>query len=162
MMSLPKQSSIGPCIEFPFAFIATYSRSGATLAQVIINAIPDYCLRGKKYSMLFYLLIAVRQCSMAKAHLPFDKSSEGDEAGPRSPLFGVQNFDLDAISKGLVELFTNECLRPPEGTQCLGFKEVRYIPSDVPNDLFAKYLDFIQHAFPGQRLFLTFATPHRR
>ena len=91
--------------------------------------------------MLFYLFLAVRQCSMVKAHLPFDKSSEGDEAGPRSPLFGVQNFDLDAISKGLVELFTNECLRPPEGTQCLGFKEVRHTPSTLSGTFWTKTSD---------------------
>ncbi len=92
MMSVPKQSSIGP-YRVSVVFILTYPRSGSKLLQGIINTIPGYCLRGENYSMLFYLFLAVRQCSMVKAHLPFDKSSEGDEAGPRSPLFGVQNFD---------------------------------------------------------------------
>ena len=132
--------------RFPFAFIVTYARSGSTLLQGILNSIPGYCIRGENYSALFYLFVAAQH--IEEAHWRFGTR----ETHPTNSWYGADQFDPELLSRYLADAFLNACLRPPAQTRCIGFKEIRYLQSDIPDELFAAYLDFLQTVFPGAAL----------
>jgi len=132
--------------RFPFAFIVTYARSGSTLLQGILNSIPGYCVRGENYSALFYLFVAAQH--IGEAHWRFGTR----ETDSRDSWFGADQFDPELFSRYLADAFLNGCLKPPARTRCIGFKEIRYLQSEIPDELFAAYLDFLQTVFPGAAL----------
>ena len=132
--------------RFPFVFIVTYGRSGSTLLQAILNAIPGYCIRGENYSALFYLFVAGQH--IEEAHRKFGRKY----TDPSASWFGADRLDPGRFSLGLADVFLDECLKPSVDARCVGFKEIRHLQPDIPDELFPRYLDFIQTAFPGAAL----------
>ncbi|ODR96790.1 hypothetical protein AUC71_04280 [Methyloceanibacter marginalis] len=133
-----------PCLAlFPFAFVVTYGRSGSTLLQGILNSIPGYCIRGENNSTLFYLFAAATKYETA--HRGFGKK----ETSSTSPWFGADTLDPGNFSQELADLFLRLCLQPPEAARCIGFKEIRYTPAQMPDGMFVAYLDFVKRVFPG-------------
>lgn len=131
--------------KFPFAFIVTYGRSGSTLLQGIMNAIPGYCVRGENFSALFYLFVAAQRIQDAQRKFAY-------ATDPRSPWFGAHHLDPNVFSKRLADAFLDTCLRPFPDTRCVGFKEIRYLQSEIPDEMFSAYLDFLQAVYPGAAL----------
>ena len=132
--------------RFPFVFIVTYGRSGSTLLQGILNSIPGYCIRGENYSALFYLFVATEHVKEARGR--FGTQTTDSSAS----WFGADRLDAEAFSKRLADAFLEACLKPPSDARCVGFKEIRYLQSDIADELFPAYLDFLQSAFPGAAL----------
>lgn len=132
--------------RFPFAFVVTYGRSGSTLLQAILNSIPGYCVRGENYSVLFHLFVAAQ-------HVEETRRTFGrQETTPSASWFGADRLDPEVFSGRLVDTFLDTCLQPSADTRCIGFKEIRYLESDIPDEMFPEYLSFIQSAFPGSAL----------
>ena len=132
--------------RFPFLFIVTYGRSGSTLLQGILNSVPGYCIRGENYSTLFYLFVASEH--LGEAHRTFGRQ-ESDAA---ASWFGADRLDPKAFSERLADAFLDTCLQPGMDIRCVGFKEIRYLPSQIPDEMFPAYLDFLQVVFPGAGL----------
>lgn len=125
--------------RFPFAFIVTYGRSGSTLLQGILNAIDGYCIRGENDSTLFHLFCAVDAVARTRAvHTRLTATM------PIDPWFGANDLDEATLSARLSSAFLEACLRPPERCRCTGFKEIRYLRPDIPDELFEPYLRFLQ------------------
>ena len=66
--------------------------------------------------------------------------------------FGADRLDAEAFSKRLADAFLEACLKPPSDARCVGLGDIRYLQSDIADELFPAYLDFLQSAFPGAAL----------
>jgi Sulfotransferase family len=140
--------------RFPFAFIVTYGRSGSTLLQGILNAIDGYCIRGENDSTLFHLFCAVDAVARTRAvHTRLTATM------PIDPWFGANDLDEATLSARLSSAFLEACLRPPERCRCIGFKEIRYLRPDIPDEFFEPYLRFLQSAFPGAAIIFNIRDP---
>jgi hypothetical protein len=144
-MSVPKFLQRPGLARFPFVFIVTFGRSGSTLLQGILNSIPGYLIRGENNSTLLALFVAVRQYQQASGYVR-------DQSDPTHPWFGAEKLVPRIFSESVADLFLNLCLQPETTTRCIGFKEIRYTPEEIPDELFTKYLEFIQIAFPKAAL----------
>ncbi|MBU2580433.1 MAG: sulfotransferase [Alphaproteobacteria bacterium] len=131
--------------KFPFLFIITFGRSGSTLLQGILNSIDGYEIKGENHGTLVALFMAARQQVRAKQQA----TSKTD---PTHPWFGAENLDPEAFSQNLADVFLRMCLQPQKSARCTGFKEIRHLPEEIPDELFPEYLDFLQSRFPGAGL----------
>ena len=145
-MSVAKYLKRPHLAQFPFAFIVTIGRSGSTLLQGILNSIPGYRIGGENYSTLFYLFVAAQHIEEAHGRFGTQKTNS------KQSWFGADQFDPEVFSRSLADAFLDACLKPDADTRCVGFKEVRYLQSDIPDELFPAYLDFLQAVFPGAAL----------
>jgi Sulfotransferase family len=126
-------------MNFDFLFIVTYGRSGSTLLQGILNAIPGVLIRGENSGALRGL---VQSWQAAKtAHDMF--SPESDK--PTSSWYGAAYMDLDSYGHDLAACFIRNILKPPPDVHIMGFKEIRY---HVTADELAFEMEFIRRFFP--------------
>lgn len=126
-----------------FVFIVTYGRSGSTVMQSVLQAMDGYFIRGENNNALapvfdFYEALLEAQTKNTKPNPP-----------PHGPWYGIDEVDVDAVTKKAVELFIKDVLNVPSGTKCAGFKEIRF--HDVGIDKFPRFLDFIVKFFPKTR-----------
>ncbi|CUH54390.1 Sulfotransferase family protein [Shimia marina] len=129
-----------------YVFIVTYGRSGSTLLQNVINALPGYEIRGENAHALFYLFQSWRQISNSG---PMNGLRQHNTATASShPWFGGELVDPDVFGKSLAETFIKTVLQPSEGVSVSGFKEVRY-NENLP--LLTPYLNFIHRYFPNAK-----------
>ena len=127
--------------KYPYIFIVTYGRSGSTLLQGILNSIPDYCIRGENDGVVNHFRLACGRLGAAR-----EKYSQIG-ATPADPWYGIDRFNKDRMLEALRALMVEQVLQPPEGTRCVGFKEIRYAKKMV-GDL-PEHLAFMRKMFPG-------------
>lgn len=142
-----------------FLFLVTYGRSGSTLTQKLLNAIPGYCIRGENSNVLYHICRLIDSIQrepnyqIRKDQLA-GKGTPVPEMGTSSdPWFGAELVDTDGAARRLFNLFCREFLHFPENVRVGGFKEIRYF-----NDLsfMPRQLEIMQRYFPNARiLFLT-------
>lgn len=109
-------------------FVVTYGRSGSTLVQNLLNAIPGYCIRGENANALGPLVRAwnnVRQNDVLR-----NLARNQTETTAEHPWFGGERIASHRFGRQLANLFVREILTPPPGTRVTGFKEIRW-SSDV-------------------------------
>jgi len=126
-----------------YVFIITYGRSGSTLLQNVLNAIPGYCIRGENNNALFHMARAWD----AVAHCEAIQGEKGP-TGRSHPWFGAELLDADVLGRGLAETFVRDVLQPEPGARVSGFKEIRFHLTGAHVD---SYLDFILRFFPKAR-----------
>lgn len=110
-----------------FVFVVGYGRSGSTLVQAILGAIPGCHVAGENLGAVF---------TLAQAHARLIEVSDRFGPGPAPadhPWYGAFEVDPDAIGRRLADTIVDEVLRPPLGTRVAGFKEIRWL--DEPHDL---------------------------
>ncbi|TVS02275.1 MAG: hypothetical protein EA407_10230 [Rhodobacteraceae bacterium] len=129
-----------------YVFVVTYGRSGSTLLQNVINALPGCLLRGENNNALFPLYKSWRAlvrspdiCRMVAA---------GEVSDPTHPWFGAEAIDPHAYASSLCANFARHVLRSPPDIRICGFKEIRTIARE---DTFLDYLEFIHGHFPNAR-----------
>lgn len=125
-------------MKYAHIFIVTYGRSGSTLLQGILNAIPGVLIRSENGNALYHLYSAYQQL---KEVVPKRKRA----TGPVYPWFGTGSIDVEAYGQALADAFREHVLRPADDTECVGFKEIRYGENHVPE--LESYLDFILSKF---------------
>lgn len=142
-----------------FLFVVTYGRSGSTLTQNLLNAIPGYCIRGENGNALYHLCKLVdmlqrepnyqmRQDQLAGKRRPVPEMGQ-----PTDPWYGAELVEVDRTARRLFNVFCREFLQPVPKTRVLGFKEIRYF-NDLP--FMPRQLDIMRQYFPKTRfLFLT-------
>lgn len=142
-----------------YLFIVTYGRSGSTLTQGLVNAIPGYCIRGENGNLLHHLARAVAVADRAdnlswrrediarppEAQRPFLTGIIGT---PADPWYGAEAIDPDALGRALADAFVREVLHPPEGTRVAGFKEIRW---HEDARFFPDFLRIVRRIFPRAR-----------
>lgn len=138
-----------------YVFIVTYGRSGSTLLQNVLNAIPGYLIRGENDNLLYHLArawmvgrdspeIRKRRESMAKGASPDPRYGTQID-----PWYGAELINPPELGKRLAQVFTHQVLRPQDDTRVTGFKEIRF---HLARDDMERYLDFMLFFFPNSRI----------
>lgn len=134
--------------ELRFVFVVTYGRSGSTLLNNILNAIPGYQIRGENYGALFRLHQAA--AAVRRTH---DGHGDSDlRLGVESPFYGAARLAPAVWEEALAAMFVSDVLRPAAATRVSGFKEIRHTPDFMTDAEFRAYLDFLLAAFPDSRV----------
>lgn len=128
-------------------FVVTYGRSGSTLIQAVLNAIPGYLIRGENNNALLGLYKSWR--ALVRSPDIARMLREARASGPDHPWFGAEAIDSDAYRASLCATFTQYVLRPDATTKVCGFKEIRTLADP---GAFADYLGFLQTGFPNTRI----------
>lgn len=131
--------------KYRYVFIVTYGRSGSTLLMSLLNTIPGYRINGENNNALYRLYQA--DAAIARAHRDH---SGGDHRSTRGAWYGMPRVEPRKFRHELVDSFVTHVLCPEPGDRVLGFKEIRYTKSDMPD--LSGFLDFLRDAFPGSKI----------
>ena len=142
-----------------FVFVVTYGRSGSTVLQNLLNAIPGYCIRGENGNAAYHLCRVIDELQrqdnilMRREQAMGKGSFVGDLGKPTDPWYGAENINVDRFAKSLFNGFCKEILTIPPQIRVAGFKEILYI-----HDLtfLPTQLEIMQTYFPRAKIvFLT-------
>jgi sulfotransferase family protein len=131
--------------SYRYVFIVTYGRSGSTLLMSLLNTIPGYRINGENYNALYRLYQA--DAAISKAH---EKHSDSRHLAAQGAWYGAPRMRPERFRSEVVDSFVTHVLRPEPGDRVLGFKEIRYIKSDMPD--LAGFLGFLLHTFPDCKI----------
>ncbi len=124
-------------------FIVTYGRSGSTLVQNLLNALPGACIRGENENLLAPL---ARGWDMLRHSEQVARmQAEAKATGPANPWFGFEEVTPARFGTAMAQSFTETVLRPSPETRIAGFKEIRWHNDPL---LFPVMLDFLRAFFP--------------
>jgi hypothetical protein len=128
--------------DLRYLTVVTYGRTGSTVLQAALNALPGVVVRGENYSALRGLNAYVQALA---------ETADRHHAGkPGHPWYGSARLDPAAVVADLREHVLNTVLRPRADTTWIGFKEVRYEPGHFAGyDDLLNYLLFLDKLFPG-------------
>ena len=126
-------------MNFDRILIITYARSGSTLLQGVLNSIPGACIRGENAGTLTSLFEAFSSVELAQKEFGHWAHS------PENPWFGADKIDPAGYGRDLVGAFERNVLCPPEGTDVIGFKEIRY--AFMEEDQFGRLISFVRRFF---------------
>ncbi|MCX6433635.1 MAG: sulfotransferase [Actinobacteria bacterium] len=128
--------------DLRYLTVVTYGRTGSTVLQSALNALPGVMIRGENYSALRGLNAYVQALA---------ETADRHHAGkPTHPWFGSARLDPSAVVTDLRQHVLSTVLRPRTDTTWIGFKEVRYEPGHfVEYDDLLNYLLFLDKLFPG-------------
>jgi hypothetical protein len=127
--------------QYGYVFVITHGRSGSTLLNGILNAIPGYLIRGENQGYLHDLFRAHRGAVTRRRAL----RKEGATT-PQHPWYGIEDYPPRLAVARMQSLVLDTVLRPQPDSRVLGFKEIRYGQPDV-----VEYLGFIRTLFPASR-----------
>jgi hypothetical protein len=136
-----EQPSPGDRDDLGYVFIMTYGRSGSTLVQGLLNAIPGYLVRGENSASLNHLH-AFHKNMLAE-------SQRGNLVGRRKvthPFYGMPDFPPERSLRDIRRLVLDTVLRPEPDTRVTGFKEIRWYQDDLDD-----YCAWMREVFPGAR-----------
>ena len=124
-------------------------RSGSTLLQGILNAFPKYLIRGENGAFILHLFRtyqSLRQTSFM-ASTP---------TAPQDAWFGAELTRLDEFVADAAMIITRQLLgdSKPSVIDAIGFKEIRWLPSDLGGADLWSYLNFIALMFPFTKFIL--------
>ena len=125
-----------------FVFVVTYGRSGSTLTQGFLNAMPRTLVRGENN---LYVLPLYRSFELLASFK--EKFGGPGSAKPSSAFYGLGDADLDAYAASVRELVQRQLLAevPAADLDRIGFKEVLW--HRVKADEQAGFFDFLDLAF---------------
>ena len=127
-----------------YLFIVTYGRSGSTLLQGILSAIPGYLIRGENGGVLQQLFDFHQTLLHHQQRL-----TRRDPLPPSHPWWGVDGYPEGVALRDLRQLLLDTVLRPGPDTRVAGFKEISWLPERAED-----FLAFTRSVFPGARFIL--------
>ncbi|MEP6967063.1 MAG: sulfotransferase [Pseudomonadota bacterium] len=130
--------------RFNRLFVVTYGRSGSTLLQGLLNAIPGYRIYGENGGFLTKLHGAYEALVDANRHL-----AKPANDNHRHPWFGSSRYDRPTLNTQF-HAFADGILFCPTAApdvRVFGFKEIRY--HDLGNEKLAAFLDFLRQIYPN-------------
>lgn len=139
-------------MNYQSLLIVTYGRTGSTLLQGVLNAIPDCLIRGENYNFCHGLYQSWK--SLCRSHDEF--GGEG-AAHAESPWFGANGLDAERFLMSARTLVESQLVGDPMAARpaCLGFKEIRYLQDSLgvgPQAYAAQlhdYLKFLARLLPN-------------
>lgn len=129
-----------------YVFVVTYGRSGSTVVQNLLNAIPGYCIRGENGNALSGLARSWHLMNVAEPRIGL--KARGVPSTPEEPWYGAELAEPWRYGSYLANVFVREVLALPAGTRVGGFKEIRF---HTEPQFFQPYLGFIRRFFPKAR-----------
>lgn len=142
-----------------YVFVVTYGRSGSTLTQNLLNAIPGYCIRGENGNLTSFLAKAAdfvgrndmyvwRREDLHKPVAERRDYTRNIVGTVKDPWWGAESVDPVDFRKSLMDLFVRCILQLPGDCRVGGFKEIRQWEDEK---FFATHLDIIRETFPKAR-----------
>jgi hypothetical protein len=130
--------------RFDRVFVITYGRSGSTLLQCLLNALPGYRIYGENDGFLFKLQASYEALVSAHRHLANPKNDNESQ-----PWFGSSRFDEQSVIPEFRRFVDNILFQTHlDAThKVFGFKEIRF--NNVEHGDIEKYIDFIRRLFPS-------------
>lgn len=143
-----------------YVFVVTYGRSGSTLTQNLLNAIPGYVIRGENGNLTHFLGKAIdivgnddmyrwRREDLAKPRDQMRPYLRPILGRPFDPWAGAERVDPQGFALALMDVFVKQVLRPPRTCRVSGFKEIRFHEDPA---FFDRHMDLLRTAFPRARL----------
>jgi hypothetical protein len=145
----PRRNPAYPHLHAPaggYVFVVTYGRSGSTVVQNLLNAIPGYCIRGENANALSPLARSWHQISSAQPRAGL--KARGIPTTPEEPWYGAEMVEPARYGHVLANVFVREVLALPKDTRVGGFKEIRFHTEPL---FFPVHLGFIRRFFPRAR-----------
>lgn len=138
--------------DLQFVTVVTYGRTGSTVLQAALNALPGVIVRGENYSALRGLDAYVQSLA---------ETADRHHAGrPTHPWYGSARLDPGAVLDDLRRHVLATVLRPKADTTWVGFKEVRYEPGHFADyDVLLNHLLFLDKLLPGIRYVMNVRDP---
>lgn len=138
-----------------FVFVVSSGRSGSTLVQGLLNALPGVLVRGENG---FYLLPLFRSQRRVRS---YQRSFGGNSWQPTSAFYGIAEADADDFVRATRKLMHTQLLarRNPLSVRTLGFKEIRW--EELRKHEWAPFFDFFERVFPDARYVLNDRNPER-
>lgn len=135
-------------MNFKHVLIVTYGRSGSTLLQGLLNSIDGCLVRGENYNVCHELFKAFKSFRNTKNKFGGESSKSAT-----SPWYGAHLIDEDKFLRDARNLLISQLAgeEDPEDYQCIGFKEIRYLPTTLSDYAVAdlhEYLNFLPRLLP--------------
>lgn len=127
--------------DLGYLFVMTYGRSGSTLVNGLLNALPGYLVRGENEHALQHLFAYHRALADLEQRKPAPVSSP-----PTHPFYGIGEVRLRRSLVACRRLALETVLRPRADTRVVGFKEIRWYDEDME-----AYVAWLREVFPGAR-----------
>lgn len=124
-----------------YLFVVTYGRSGSTLVQGLLNAIPGYLIRGENRGVTYRLYQYHQALEAAR-----EEFSRREVLSSRDSWYGIDKFSSSVAITQMRALMLDTLLKPEPDTRVIGFKEIRWFYGD-----WERYVAFVQELFPGAR-----------
>lgn len=129
--------------RFDRVFIITYGRSGSTLLQGLLNALPGFRIYGENARFLLKLQEAYEALLDANRHL-----SNPDRDDESQPWFGSSRYDEATVTLNFRQFVNRILFQPhldPEHS-VFGFKEIGF--NELDSGRIERYIGFIRQLFP--------------
>jgi hypothetical protein len=137
-------------VRYPreFVFVVASGRSGSTLVQGLLNALPRTLVRGENS---FFLLPMFRGVQAARV---FRRIYGERSDRVTSAYFGLAEIDTFELARSLRDPVVRQLLGAtlPSDVDVLGFKEVRW--EQIEPDETARFFEFFELVFPGAKYVL--------
>lgn len=142
-----------------YVFVVTYGRSGSTLTQSLLNAIPGYSIRGENGNLTYFLSRAIHlvakhdMYTWRREDLPKEPQErraylKNILGQPYDPWAGAESVEPEDFRLSLMNLFVEKVLKPEVGCRVSGFKEIRL--HEDPN-FFEDHINYLRDSFPKAR-----------
>ncbi len=130
--------------RFDRVFVVSYGRSGSTLLQGLLNAIPGYRIYGENAGFLFKLQNSYDAILSAHRHLANPKNDNESQ-----PWFGSSRFDEESVTLEFRRFVESLLFQSPfdHSHRVFGFKEIRF--NDVQHETLESYIRFVRRLFPN-------------
>jgi hypothetical protein len=130
--------------RFDRVFIVTYGRSGSTLLQGLLNAIPGYRIYGENAGFLFRLQDSYEALREANRHLANPNNDNQSQ-----PWFGSSRYDEKTVTANFRQFVDRVLFQPfiAREYRVFGFKEIRF--NEIPHEKIEKYLAFVRKIYPN-------------
>lgn len=135
--------------DLDYLFVVTYGRSGSTLLQGMLNAIPGYLIRGENRQVLNHLHTfhqAAVEERRRRHRVQRNHNEPVGQAGTTDAFYGMDNFPAAESLTGIRRLVVDTILRPEPDTRVTGFKEVRWASKNTED-----FVAWLRAVFPGAR-----------
>ena len=136
-----------------YVFVVSSGRSGSTLVQGLLNALPGVLVRGENG---FYLLQLFRSQRRVRN---YQRSFGGNSWQPTSAFYGIDEADPDDFLRAARKLMYGQLLarHNPLSVRTLGFKEIRW--EELRKDEWEPFFEFFERIFPDARYVLNDRNP---
>ncbi|MFC7494164.1 MULTISPECIES: sulfotransferase [unclassified Nocardioides] len=135
--------------DLGYLFVMTYGRSGSTLLQGLLNAIPGYLIRGENRQMMRQLYDYHRtgvEARRVQRKVMRRLTGTTTPTDPTRPFFGMDGYPVKRSLTGFRRLALDTILRPEDDTRVIGFKEIRWAKDDA-----GEFVGWLREVFPGAR-----------
>lgn len=140
-----------------YVFVVTYGRSGSTLTQGLLNALPGTLMRGENSMFLLPLF----RSWAGLLEFQEKNSRNARRQGPRSAFYGLDQIHATDFVESARELAHRALYGDADrsAVDVLGFKEVMWHRITRPEE--EQFFDWFEQIFPGARYVLN-TRPHEQ